>query len=95
VARPEHELFQRALSAVDDGDLESAQGAKYRRILRRVGAEPGQHVLEIGCGWGGFAEMAVAEGLKTTGLTLSPAQLAWAQKRVPEADLRLRITATR
>ena len=75
--------------AVDDGDLESAQGAKYRRILRRLRAQPGQSVLEIGCGWGGFAEMAVAAGLKLTGLTLSPAQLAWAQRRVPTADLRL------
>ncbi len=76
--------------AVDDGNLETAQRAKYRRILRRVGAQPGQHVLEIGCGWGGFAEMAVADGLKTTGVTLSPAQLAWAQKRVPEANLQLK-----
>jgi cyclopropane-fatty-acyl-phospholipid synthase len=76
--------------AVDDGDLETAQRAKYRRILRRLGADAGQHVLEIGCGWGGFAEMAVADGLKTTGVTLSPAQLAWAQKRVPEANLLLK-----
>lgn len=76
--------------AVDDGNLETAQRAKYRRILRRVGAQPGQHVLEIGCGWGGFAEMAVADGLKTSGVTLSPAQLAWAQKRVPEANLQLK-----
>ena len=76
--------------AVDDGNLETAQHAKYRRILRRLGADAGQHVLEIGCGWGGFAEMAVAEGLKTTGVTLSPAQLEWAQKRVPEANLQLK-----
>ena len=75
--------------AVDGGDLESAQRAKYRRILRRLKAEPAQSVLEIGCGWGGFAELAVAEGLQVTGLTLSPAQLEWAQKRVPGADLRL------
>ena len=75
--------------AVDGGDLESAQRAKYRRILRRLKAEPAESVLEIGCGWGGFAELAVEEGLKVTGLTLSPAQLAWAQKRVPDADLRL------
>ena len=75
--------------AVDDGDLETAQRAKYRRILRRLHAEPGQSVLEIGCGWGGFAELAVADGLQVTGLTLSPAQLEWAQKRVPQADLRL------
>ncbi len=71
------------------GSLESAQHAKYRRILQRLKAGPGEHVLEIGCGWGGFAEMAVQDGLAVTGLTLSPAQLAWAQARVPSADLRL------
>jgi len=73
----------------EEGGLEAAQHAKYRRILRQLRAEPGQRVLEIGCGWGGFAELAVADGLQLTGLTLSPAQLAWAQQRVPGADLRL------
>jgi cyclopropane-fatty-acyl-phospholipid synthase len=73
----------------DDGSLQSAQHAKYRRILDRLQAKTGESVLEIGCGWGGFAEMAVGDGLAVTGLTLSPAQLAWAQKRVPQADLRL------
>ena len=73
----------------DDGSLETAQHAKYRRILNCLSAEPGQTVLEIGCGWGGFAELAVQHGLKTTGVTLSPAQLEWAQKRVPTAELRL------
>jgi cyclopropane-fatty-acyl-phospholipid synthase len=75
--------------AVDDGDLETAQRAKYRRILRHLKADAGQHVLEIGCGWGGFAELAIQDGLHVTGLTLSPAQLAWAKARVPSADLRL------
>jgi cyclopropane-fatty-acyl-phospholipid synthase len=73
----------------DDGSLVTAQHAKYRRILGRLGALPGQRVLEIGCGWGGFAELAVREGLQLTGLTLSPAQLEWARQRVPQADLRL------
>ena len=73
----------------DDGSLATAQAAKYRRILHRLQAQPGQKVLEIGCGWGGFAELAVQAGLQVTGLTLSPAQLAWAQQRVPAADLRL------
>lgn len=74
-----------------DGTLEDAQRAKYRRILNRLhgGAPAGEHVLEIGCGWGGFAEMAVHDGLRVTGLTLSPAQLDYAQRRVPQADLRL------
>ena len=72
-----------------DQPLQAAQDAKYRRILSRLAAEPGERVLEIGCGWGGFAEMATHDGLAVTGLTLSPAQLAWAQQRVPTADLRL------
>ncbi len=72
-----------------DQPLLAAQDAKYRRILSRLAAEPGERVLEIGCGWGGFAEMATHDGLAVTGLTLSPAQLAWAQHRVPSADLRL------
>jgi cyclopropane-fatty-acyl-phospholipid synthase len=46
-------------------------------------------VLEIGCGWGGFAEAATRRGLELTGITLSPAQLDWARRRVPQADLRL------
>ena len=73
----------------DDGSLAAAQEAKYRRILDKLQASPGQSVLEIGCGWGGFAELAVQQGLALTGLTLSPSQLEWAKKRVPAADLRL------
>ncbi len=75
--------------AGDNGSLLAAQDAKYRRILDRLQAKAGDSVLEIGCGWGGFAELAVADGLQLTGLTLSPAQLEWARKRVPQADLRL------
>ncbi|MBL8397259.1 MAG: class I SAM-dependent methyltransferase [Candidatus Accumulibacter sp.] len=73
----------------DDGSLAAAQAAKYQRILRHLQARPGESVLEIGCGWGGFAELAVQSGLRLTGLTLSPAQLEWARLRVPQADLRL------
>jgi cyclopropane-fatty-acyl-phospholipid synthase len=73
----------------DDGSLLAAQHAKYRRILDRLQAKAGDRVLEIGCGWGGFAEMALQDGLRVTGLTLSPAQLKWAQQRVPQADLSL------
>ncbi len=70
-------------------DLAGAQRNKYGRILRRLGAHPGERILEIGCGWGGFAELAVAQGLEVTGITLSPAQLEWAQRRVPAADFLL------
>jgi cyclopropane-fatty-acyl-phospholipid synthase len=78
-------------SAIFDGDpsrpLEQAQHAKYRRILDELGLSPGARVLEIGCGWGGFAEMAAADGLQVTGLTLSTEQHAWAANRLQAAGL--------
>ena len=80
-------------SALFEGDadrpLGHAQDAKIARILDRLQARPGQRVLEIGCGWGGVAEAATRRGLALTGITLSPAQLDWARRRVPQADLRL------
>ncbi|MBL8373776.1 cyclopropane-fatty-acyl-phospholipid synthase family protein [Accumulibacter sp.] len=66
----------------------AAQVAKYRRILHRLDARPGQRVLEIGCGWGAFAETAAREaGLEVVGLTLSPAQLQFARQRMQLAGL--------
>ena len=62
--------------------LEQAQRAKVRRLLERAGVAAGQHILEIGCGWGGLAEIAATEfGARVHGITLSPAQLAFAQAR--------------
>ena len=81
--------YSSALFSAADDTLEVAQVAKYRRILERLEARPGERILEIGCGWGGFAALASELGLRPTGLTLSRAQLAWARQRVPEADLRL------
>jgi cyclopropane-fatty-acyl-phospholipid synthase len=68
-------------------DLGAAQDRKYQRLLQMSGATPGQHLLEIGCGWGGFAETAVRAGMRVTGLTLSREQLAWAQRRLQDAGL--------
>ncbi len=68
--------------------LPAAQDAKNRRILDAIALAPGQEVLEIGCGWGGFAEIAAREaGLKVHGVTLSPAQLAYARERLQKAGL--------
>jgi cyclopropane-fatty-acyl-phospholipid synthase len=68
--------------------LEAAQTAKYRRILDRLGVGNGDRILEIGCGWGGFAELAIRErGCHVTGLSLSREQLAWAQARIDRAGL--------
>jgi cyclopropane-fatty-acyl-phospholipid synthase len=70
------------------GDLHQAQTAKYARILSQLALKPNDKVLEIGCGWGGFAEQAAREaGVHVTGLTLSTEQLAWAQKRLADAGL--------
>jgi len=62
--------------------LDAAQIAKYRRIAERLRLEPGKRVLEIGCGWGGFAELAAREyGARVHGITLSEEQLAYAVER--------------
>ncbi len=79
----------------DDSTLEAAQEEKYRRMLDLLGASPGQHILEIGCGWGSFACFAARRGFRVTGVTLSREQLEWASARVraegldDRVDLRL------
>ena len=73
--------------------LEQAQAQKYDSLIDRMGVSPGDHVLEIGCGWGGFAEHAAARrGLRVTGLTISAAQLDHAQARIQAAGLSDRVT---
>lgn len=67
--------------------LEDAQQAKYRRILDKIAAQPGEHILDLGCGWGGFAEAAAREGLRVTGITLSKRQAEYAQRRMQEQGL--------
>ncbi|MBW7861917.1 MAG: class I SAM-dependent methyltransferase [Rhodocyclaceae bacterium] len=77
--------YSAAVFGAEDEDLETAQRRKYRRILDRLGAAPGQTILEVGCGWGGFAEVAATEyGCHVLGLTLSPAQLEWARARAQQ-----------
>jgi len=76
-----------ALFADAQESLEAAQTRKYERMLDLLRPRAGQHVLEIGCGWGGFALAAARRGLRVTGITLSAAQLELARKRVAEAGL--------
>ncbi len=72
--------------------LERAQIQKYASMVDQMGARPGDHVLEIGCGWGGFAEYAAAErGLRVTGLTISREQHAYAVARIARAGLSDRV----
>lgn len=81
--------YSSALFADGETDLERAQARKNDRILSRL-AEGGETILEIGCGWGGFAERAADRGHRVTGLTLSPSQKAYADARLDgRADIRL------
>jgi cyclopropane-fatty-acyl-phospholipid synthase len=69
-------------------DLASAQREKYRALADSMQLESSHHVLEIGCGWGGFAEYAAGEiGCRVTGITISREQLQFARERVRRAGL--------
>ncbi|MBC7141842.1 MAG: class I SAM-dependent methyltransferase [Rhodobacteraceae bacterium] len=84
--------YSSALFRTGQESLEAAQRQKYAALVDRMGVSPGDHVLEIGCGWGGFAEYAAKErGLKVTGLTISQAQLDYARARIARAGLSDRV----
>jgi cyclopropane-fatty-acyl-phospholipid synthase len=76
-------------SAYFDGDpqrpLADAQAAKYQRVIDTLGLRAGMEVLEIGCGWGGFALHAARQGIRVRALTISQAQYALAVERVEAA----------
>ena len=73
------------------GDLEAAQRHKVEALLERLDLQPGDRLLEIGCGWGSLAIAAAQRGATVVGLTLSTEQQAWAQAKVREAGLEERI----
>ncbi len=79
--------YSSAIFLSEDESLEQAQLRKYQQLLQSLDAKPGDHILEVGCGWGGFAEFAAQKGFRVTGITLSNEQLAWAQQRISNAGL--------
>jgi len=80
--------YSSAVFEGDGQDLADAQRNKYARLLDRLGARPGERLLEVGCGWGGFARYAAAErGLEVTALTISREQYELARRRVHEDGL--------
>jgi cyclopropane-fatty-acyl-phospholipid synthase len=80
--------YSSALFTSDDLSLEDAQHQKYRRIAELAGVTGGSSVLEIGCGWGGFAETAARDfGAAVYGITLSKEQLAYALERLQRQGL--------
>jgi cyclopropane-fatty-acyl-phospholipid synthase len=82
--------YSSALFNTEDQALEDGQTAKQQRALALMELQSGDRVLEIGCGWGGLAEQLVAAECDVTGVTLSPAQLEYATRRLGgKADMRL------
>ncbi|RTL54702.1 MAG: class I SAM-dependent methyltransferase [Bradyrhizobiaceae bacterium] len=80
--------YSSALFEDDARDLTAAQANKYRRLAEAINLQPEQKVLEIGCGWGGFAEFAAKTyGARVVGLTISAEQRDFARKRIHEAGL--------
>ena len=80
--------YSAALFGAEGTDLEQAQARKYDRVLDLIGDR--ERILEIGCGWGGFAERAAGRGHAVQAITVSPAQKAYADARLDgRADVRL------
>jgi cyclopropane-fatty-acyl-phospholipid synthase len=85
--------YSAGIFAPGDNDLSTAQRRKFRALADATGLKPGEHVLEIGCGWGGFAEYAAREiGCRVTGLTISQEQYDFAVARMAKAGLSDRVT---
>jgi cyclopropane-fatty-acyl-phospholipid synthase len=81
-----------ALFAAPSTTLEEAQALKHEHVSRKLGLEPGQRLLDIGCGWGGMAiHAAVHHGARVVGITISEQQAVLAQERVRAAGLEDRV----
>ncbi|KRF15575.1 cyclopropane-fatty-acyl-phospholipid synthase [Nocardioides sp. Soil797] len=77
-----------ALFESPEATLEEAQAAKYDLICRKLALEPGQRLLDVGCGWGGMVRHAAREyGVKALGVTLSLEQAQWAKEAIDREGL--------
>ncbi|HSO48761.1 MAG TPA: cyclopropane-fatty-acyl-phospholipid synthase family protein [Rhizobiaceae bacterium] len=84
--------YSSAIFEEGDNSLAAAQRSKYRSLAKSAHMGSGQHVLEIGCGWGGFAEYAAKEvGCHVTGLTISREQYDFARERMFRQGLNERV----
>jgi cyclopropane-fatty-acyl-phospholipid synthase len=84
--------YSSGIQASADTSLEAAQALKIERIIAALELDAGQSLLEIGCGWGSFAEAAARRGASVTGITLSQEQLAWARERIAAAGLHKQVS---
>jgi cyclopropane-fatty-acyl-phospholipid synthase len=70
-----------------DASLEEAQDNKYRLVFEKLRLQPGDRLLDVGCGWGSMVRYAARHGVKAIGVTLSKEQAAWAQQAIAEEGL--------
>ncbi|MCZ4562317.1 class I SAM-dependent methyltransferase [Rhodococcus sp. IEGM 1401] len=70
-----------------DQSLEAAQENKYRLVFDKLGLQPGDRLLDIGCGWGSMVRYAARRGVKVIGVTLSQEQASWAQQAIADEGL--------
>ena len=76
-------MYSSALfSEGDDKTLEQAQKDKCNRIISMLNTQPGDHILEIGCGWGGFIKEASSQGLHVDAITISNEQFRFVQEQL-------------
>ena len=83
--------YSSARFAVPEETLEQAQLRKIHNLLDRLNLQPGQRLLEIGCGWGTLALEAARRGISVVALTLSTEQKSWAEQQIHQAGLQDRI----
>jgi cyclopropane-fatty-acyl-phospholipid synthase len=70
-----------------EATLEEAQENKYRLIFDKLRLQPGDRLLDVGCGWGGMVRYAARRGVRALGATLSAEQVAWAQQTIADEGL--------
>ena len=89
----ERMVYSCAYFEQEDDPIDTAQTAKLRHLCRKLRLQPGQHLLDIGCGWGGLAIFAARYyGVKVTGVTLSERQAELATARVRDGGLQEAVT---
>ncbi len=88
----EEMLYTCAFFPREDASLEEAQTAKMERVARKLALEPGERVVDAGCGWGAFAlYIARVHGCRVRAFNISEEQIAWARRRCRELGLESRV----
>lgn len=70
-----------------DASLDEAQENKYRLVFEKLRLQPGDRLLDVGCGWGGMVRYAARRGVRALGVTLSKEQTEWAQRAIADEGL--------